>query len=44
MLRRPEGTSQFEVIVNIGIIHITDVRNVQFELFLNGPSKRHRVW
>ena len=35
-LRRPEGASKFEVTVNIGIIHITDVRKVQFELFLNG--------
>ncbi len=37
-LRRPEGATKFEVTVNIGIIHITDVRMVQLELFLNGTS------
>ncbi len=37
-LRRPEGALQFEVSVNIGLIHIHDVSKVQLEVFLDGVS------
>ena len=37
-LRRPEGASKFDVSVNIGITHITDLPTLHLEVLLDGTS------